>query len=381
VNQLQAGQCPDLRHVVCSGEELPASLQRKFFERLPHAQLSNLYGPTEAAVDVTYWECRADDPGERVPIGRPISNIRMYVLDRHLQPVPLGVVGEIYIGGDGVGRGYLNRPELTAERFIADPFSADRQARLYKTGDVGRWRADGAIEYLGRNDHQVKIRGFRIELGEIEAQLLRHEQVKEAVVMAREDVAGEKRLVAYVVAREQGERLGVEALRGQLKAALPEHMVPSAFVQLASMPLTPNGKLDRRALPAPELGAYVTRQYEAPQGEMEEMLAGIWQSLLRVERVGRHDNFFELGGHSLLTMQAISRVESQWSVEVPIRSMFDWPTLSESAAHIEQLRNSQLRERVAAGGEEIEDLLEKLATISESRAQELLHAGSMQAKP
>jgi amino acid adenylation domain-containing protein len=199
LDQYPAGRCPSLRHVVCSGEELPAALARKFYALLPQAQLSNLYGPTEAAIDVTAWECKPDDPQARIPIGRPIANIQMYVLDARYQPVPIGVSGEIYIGGVGVGRGYLNRPELTAERFIKDPFSRDPKARLYRTGDVGRWRADGAIEYLGRNDHQVKIRGYRIELGEIESQIIAHPQVKEAVVIAQNDTPDDKRLIAYVV--------------------------------------------------------------------------------------------------------------------------------------------------------------------------------------
>jgi acyl-coenzyme A synthetase/AMP-(fatty) acid ligase/acyl carrier protein len=327
VNQLRTSQCPSLRHVVCSGEELPASLQQKFFEVLPQVQLSNLYGPTEAAVDVTYWECRADDQSSRVPIGRPISNIQIYVLDRTLQPVPLGVAGELYIGGDGVGRGYLNRPELTAERFLRDPFSNDPSARMYKTGDLGRWRADGTIEYFGRNDHQVKIRGFRIELGEIEAQLTRHEQVQEAVVLAREDEPGEKRLVAYLIASDSADEPSVESLRVHLKASLPEYMVPSAFVVLERLPLTPNGKLDRRALPAPELDAYGSRQYEAPQGEVEQILAGIWQELLRVERVGRHDNFFELGGHSLHGMRLVVKVEELLEVRISVVAVFRFPTI------------------------------------------------------
>ena len=191
--------CVFLRHIVCSGEELPASLRRQCFKQLPYVRLSNLYGPTEAAVDVTSWECSSHDQSTRVPIGRPITNIQMYVLDQHLQPAPIGVAGELYIGGIGVGRGYLNRPELTAERFVQDPFAAVPGGRMYKTGDSGRWRDDGAIEYLGRNDYQIKIRGFRIELGEIEAALLEHPAVKQAVVLAREDQPGDKRLVAYVV--------------------------------------------------------------------------------------------------------------------------------------------------------------------------------------
>jgi amino acid adenylation domain-containing protein len=329
LDQFRLGACSSLRHVVCSGEELPSSLQKKFFELLPRVSLSNLYGPTEAAVDVTAWECNPGDHSARVPIGRPISNIQMYVLDRHMQPAPMGVSGELYIGGVGVGRGYLKRAELTAERFLKDPFSADPELRLYKTGDLGRWRTDGAIEYLGRNDYQVKIRGFRIELGEIEAQLSRHEQVKEAAVLAREDQPGEKRLVGYVVARDAANApVSAELLRAYLKGMLPEHMVPSAFVVMERFPLTPNGKLDRKALPVPEQGAYVRRQYEAPQGEVEEILAGIWQGLLPVERVGRQDNFFELGGHSLLIVQMLERLR-RVGLSVEVRAVFESPTLAD----------------------------------------------------
>jgi amino acid adenylation domain-containing protein len=338
LGQHRSGECPSVRHVVCSGEELSAALQRKCFECLPQAALSNLYGPTEAAVDVTVWECSAEDQGARVPIGRPISNIQMYLLDRHGQPVPIGVAGEIYIGGVGVARGYLNRPELTGERFVKDPFSADPQGRMYKTGDLGRWRADGTIEYLGRNDHQVKIHGFRIELGEIEAQLARHALVKEAVVLAREDAPGERRLVAYVIAADAETPPSVESLRTHLKTVLPEHMVPSAFVMLEHLPLTSNGKLDRRALPTPELGAYVSRQYEAPQGEVEEILVGIWQSLLGIERVGRHDNFFELGGHSLSAIRLVTRIAERFSVRLSVAAVFNQPTIRQMAVVVQSLQ-------------------------------------------
>jgi acyl carrier protein len=283
----------------------------------------------------------------------------MYLLDDHGQPVPIGVPGEIYIAGVGVGRGYLNRPKLTAERFLPDPFSADPQARMYKTGDLGRWRADGAIEYLGRNDYQVKIRGSRIELGEIESQLVRHAQVKEAVVLAREDVPGEKRLVGYVIpdpltAAENSP--SVEALRTHLKAVLPEYMVPSAFVMLQSMPLTPNGKLDRRALPAPEMGAYVSRQYEAPQGEVEEILAGIWQGLLRLQRVDRHDNFFDVGGHSLLATRVISRIRELLQVTLPLRTLFDAPTVEQLAVHVKAEREGQAAQEALRMGNLAEDI-------------------------
>jgi len=332
--QHRKGNCPSLRHIVCSGEELSAALQRKCFECLPQVRLSNLYGPTEAAVDVTAWECRRDDQGDRVPIGRPIANARMYVLNGHGQPAPIGVTGDLYIGGICVGRGYLNQPKLTDERFIKDPFSEDSFGRMYKTGDLARWRPDGNLEYLGRSDYQVKIRGFRIELGEVEARLAQCEGVKEAAVIAREDSPGDKRLVAYVVGTESvavDATSNVEQLRAHLKALLPDYMVPSAFVALQSFPLSPNGKLDRRALPAPELGAYVSRGYEAPQGEIEESLVGIWQFLLRVERVGRRDNFFELGGNSLLIVQMMEKLR-RLGLSAEVRRVFESNSLAELAS-------------------------------------------------
>ncbi|MGY2420994.1 non-ribosomal peptide synthetase, partial [Pseudomonas tolaasii] len=286
-------QAAGLVRVMCSGEALPGSVVRRFKEQLPGSQLFNLYGPTEAAVDVTAWDCSGTSTPDNTPIGKAIANTRMYVLDAHLQPVPLGVSGELYIGGVQVARGYLNRPDLTAERFLNDPFS---EGRLYRTGDVGRFLPDGNIEYLGRNDDQVKIRGLRIELGEIQARLGEFPQILEATVLAREDVPGDKRLVAYYT----GEPAASEALRTHLLEQLPEFMVPQVFVHLDAFPLSPNGKLDRKALPAPDMAALRTREYEAPQGDTEIALAQLWAELLNVERVGRHDNFFELGGHSLL---------------------------------------------------------------------------------
>jgi amino acid adenylation domain-containing protein len=333
--RLQSAKLPcTVDAFVIGGEALPPSTVQLWRSIWPQVRLINEYGPTETVVGCCVYDIPPEWVAESsVPIGCPIANTQIYMLDPHRQPVPIGVVGEIYIGGAGVARGYLNRPELTAERFLSDPFSADRQARMYKTGDLGRWRPDGTIEYLGRNDHQVKIRGFRIELGEIEAQLVRHAQVKEAVVLAREDVPGEKRLVAYVIPQDPSDvekTPSVEALREYLKSVLPEHMVPSAFVMLEQLPLTSNGKLDRRALPAPELGAYVSRQYEAPQGEVEEILAGIWQGLLRVERVGRQDNFFELGGHSLLIVQVMEQLR-RVGLSAEIRHVFESPSLAELA--------------------------------------------------
>ncbi len=327
-------RCQSLRHVICSGEALPYDLQEQFF-RLSPSQLHNLYGPTEAAVDVTHWTCRRDDERKIVPIGRPVANTQVYILDRHLQPVPIGVPGELHIGGVQVGRGYHKRPELTAEKFIPDPFSGDPQARLYKTGDLCRWLPDGAVEYLGRMDFQVKIRGLRVELGEIEDALRQHPAVHEAVVTAREDTPGDKRLVAYYTGVDTGEQggaaVGAEELRRHLARSLPEYMLPAAYVKLEALPLTPNGKLDRKALPAPEGDGHAVRKYEAPQGEVETTLAGIWADVLKVERVGRHDQFFELGGHSLLAVTLIERMR-QKGLHADVRALFSAPTLAEVAA-------------------------------------------------
>jgi acyl carrier protein len=251
--------------------------------------------------------------------------------------VPVGVAGEIRIGGLGVARGYLGRAGLTAERFVPDPFSADAGGRLYRTGDLGRWLADGTIEFLGRTDFQVKIRGFRIEPGEIEARLLEHPGVRDAVVLVREDASGDRRLVAYHV----GEALDAQTLRAHLSQRLPEYMVPAAYVHLEMLPLTPNGKVDRKALPAPEGDAYATREYEAPAGKVEQALAGIWAELLGVERVGRGDGFFALGGHSLLAVQMISRVRQEIGVELALDAVFENPVLSALADRIVELRLAQ----------------------------------------
>ncbi|CRM28925.1 Gramicidin S synthase II [Pseudomonas sp. 31 R 17] len=318
------GQAAGLVRVMCSGEALPGSLVRRFKQQLPGIGLYNLYGPTEAAVDVTAWNCASSDVPDNTPIGKPIANTRMYVLDEQLQPVPLGVVGELFIGGVQVARGYLNRAQLTAERFLKDPFS---EGRMYRTGDLGRYLPDGNLEYLGRNDDQVKIRGLRIELGEIQARLLEHPAVKDAVVVARED-----RLVAYYT----GAATAIEALRSQLLQHLPDFMVPALFVHLEAMPLSPNGKLDRKALPAPGMAALSVREYEAPEGDCEILLARLWAELLKVERVGRHDNFFELGGHSLLAVSLIGRLRQE-GMEADVRGLFEQPTLAGYAAMTERM--------------------------------------------
>ncbi|MDC8016186.1 non-ribosomal peptide synthetase [Tahibacter soli] len=298
LDQAPADLCGSLRSVLCSGEALPYGLQEKFHRTLPRAGLHNLYGPTEAAIDVTYWRCDGRLHAGKVPIGRPIANTQMYLLDARRRPVPLGAVGELYIGGAGVARGYLNRPELTAERFVADPFRAHDGARLYKTGDLGRWLPDGAIEYLGRNDFQVKIRGFRIELGEIEAKLAACADVREAVVVAADDGAGDKRLVAYLVARANRE-ISVAAVRAELASGLPEYMVPAAFVVLDAFPLSANGKLDRAALPRWDASANASADFVAPRTDAEAALAQLWKEILNLDTVGVRDSFFDLGGHSL----------------------------------------------------------------------------------
>ncbi|MGA2351075.1 MAG: amino acid adenylation domain-containing protein [Terracidiphilus sp.] len=324
---------PSLVRVVCSGEALPATLLWRFQQQLPHAELHNLYGPTEASVDVTAWSCRSGIHPSVVPIGKPIANTQMYVLDSHSQPVPIGVTGEIYIGGVQVARGYLNRPELTVERFLENPFSDEPGARMYRTGDLGRWLPDGNIEYLGRNDFQVKLRGFRIELGEIEARLAEHEAVREAVVIAREDTQGDKRLVAYYTGIGEPDAVNAEQLRSHLVTSLPEYMIPAAYVRLESFPLTTNGKLDRKALPAPDMSAYTAPSYEQPQGEIETKLARIWAEVLHVDQVGRNDNFFALGGHSLLAVTLIERVRRS-GFAVDVRDLFATPTLAELAATV-----------------------------------------------
>ncbi len=266
-------------------------------------------------------------------IGKPVGNTQFYLLDEQQQPVPLGVPGEIYIGGAGVARGYLNRDDLTAERFLQDPFATAPNARMYRTGDLGRYLPDGNIEYLGRNDDQVKIRGFRIELGEIDARLAKHPAVHEAVVTAREDIPGDKRLVAYYTLADGHTSVEIDSLRRHLQEKLPEYMVPAIYVALDKLPLTPNGKLDRKALPAPDSDALVRRGYEAPQGETEIALAQIWADLLKVEQVGRHDHFFELGGHSLLAVSLIGRMR-QAGLSADVQVLFGQPTLAALAAAV-----------------------------------------------
>ncbi|RON67089.1 non-ribosomal peptide synthetase [Pseudomonas fluorescens] len=314
---------PTLRTLLIGGDRL------RQFNRNQHFDVINNYGPTEATVVATSGLVQS---GDALHIGKPVSNATVYLLDEQQRPVPIGVAGELYVGGAGVARGYLNRPQMTAERFLRDPFSSASNARMYRTGDLARWREDGTIEYLGRNDDQVKIRGVRIELGEIETCLNQLPGIQEAVLLAREDQPGQPRLVAYFTEQAQVEALPVGELRAQLLSRLPEYMVPTAFVRLGALPLTANGKVDRKALPAPELTALFTREYVAPEGEVETALAHIWVDVLQVERVGRQDHFFELGGHSLLAMRMVAQVRQRLGVELALSDLFANAELAAVAA-------------------------------------------------
>jgi surfactin family lipopeptide synthetase A len=365
--------------ILCGGEALSPELAVELVKR--SGSVWNMYGPTET----TIWSSLRRVTGQEengIPIGRPIANTQIYILDSHLNPVPANIVGEIYIGGDGVARGYLNRAELTAERFVANPLTPSPSARLYKTGDLGRFRSDGNIEYLGRVDDQVKIRGVRIELGEIEAALVGHSGVREAVVAALEDVTGEKRLVAYYTASDpNGPTIEARELRAHLSSQLPDYMVPAAYVRMYRMPLTANGKLDSKALPMPEGDAHAVRGYEAPKGEIEQRLVEIWADVLKVERVGREDNFFELGGHSLLAMRVMARVRHTFDLELPVRCLFDEPTIAALADEVQRaqalgLKGRSLIARRRAGSvlpaSSREALLSQLDKLSPDEAQTLL---------
>ncbi|CAO3567132.1 unnamed protein product [Mortierella alpina] len=336
-----------LKTLVVMGEAMPPSLTGWLRLVAPNCTVINEYGPTECSVATTVWRCPDSFSSDQVPIGRPISNTTVYLLDMHGNPVPLGAVGELYIGGAGVARGYLHQPDLTAERFIPDPFAAEAGARMYKTGDLARYLPDGNLVHMGRNDHQVKLRGFRIELGEIETRLSEHPAVSKAVVVAVGE-GSSKRLVAYVVAHYEkllkpspnvAEVSSITQLalilRDHLATRLPEYMIPAAFVRMDAFPLTPSGKLNRHALPDPAEEDFARQEYEAPQGEFECTLADIWAELLRIERVGRHDSFFALGGHSLLVVQVISRLHRQ-GYSVSVRTLFESPTLSVLAQAIGQ---------------------------------------------
>ncbi len=317
-----------LRDVMCSGEALPFDLQERFFAQLPETRLHNLYGPTEAAVDVTYWQCRRNDPRGVVPIGRPVANTRMYVLDPARRPVPIGVPGELYIGGTQVGAGYHRRPELTAERFLTDPFANAPNARVYRTGDRARWLADGTLEYLGRLDFQVKLRGFRIEIGEIEAALAGVAGVRHAAVVLRSDPGTEPRLVAYSV--PVAAEIPAQVLREALGATLPSYMVPPVFVALATLPLSPSGKLDRKALPAPERDRSQPAA-TAPRDSVEARLLRIWQDVLGTKGIGVTDHFNDVGGNSLAAVRVFTRVAKEFGNQLQLAAMLSHDTIEQLA--------------------------------------------------
>jgi acyl-coenzyme A synthetase/AMP-(fatty) acid ligase len=332
---LRTGGIPrSVRAFTLAGEPLPADLARGLYARGHVDTVRNLYGPTEDTVYST-WTV-VERGAERVPIGRAVGDSRAYVLDAELRPVPVGAAGELYLAGAGVARGYHARPELTAERFLPDPFSPAPGGRMYRTLDRARWSPAGELEYLGRADTQVKLRGFRVELGEVEAVLRGHPAVADAAAVIRADGAGERRMVAYVVPAEGGDAPGAAELRGWLRERLPEHMVPSALVELERLPRTPSGKTDRRALPAPPLGADQDT-YVAPRTPTEERLAAVWADVLRVPRVGVADTFLALGGHSLLATQVVSRVREAFRVELLVADLFDDPTVEALARRVDGL--------------------------------------------
>ncbi|GAB4380654.1 MAG: amino acid adenylation domain-containing protein [Elainellaceae cyanobacterium] len=359
LEEKELDQCHCLRHVFCGGEALPGELQEQFYTRFQsHAVLHNVYGPTEASIDATFWTCKPGTNHRIAPIGKPIANAQIYILDSNLQPVPVGEPGELYIGGDGLARGYLHRPELTAERFIPHPFKeqnstgqeveitnltpTSQSPRLYKTGDLARYLPDGDIEFLGRVDYQVKIRGFRIELGEIEAVLNQDSSIQQSVVVAREDRPGDKRLIAYLVPA-QGQTLVIRDVRSSLKEKLPDYMVPSAFVVLERLPLNSNGKVDRHALPAPELTRPAWAQpFVAPQTLVEVELCNLWAEVLGIESIGIADNFFDLGGNSLLAARLLTQIEAVFHKQLSLNTFLQAPTVQQQAHAVseEQAVNS-----------------------------------------
>jgi amino acid adenylation domain-containing protein len=353
------------RHLILGGEALSLHLAERISNLGGDCKLINHYGPTETTVgSLTFSLGENDDSScgnSTIPIGRPIANTEVYILDQNLEPSPVGVPGELYIGGAGLARGYLNRPEMTAEKFVPDPFSNRSGSRLYKTGDQARYLPDGNVEFIGRNDHQVKIRGFRVELGEIEAALAHHPAVRQSVVVAREDVPGDVRLIAYIAASLEAMPT-VEGVRGFLREELPDYMVPALFVMMKSLPLTANGKVDRRALPSPEqAGSEKEKVFVGPRTSVEEAIEKIWAEVLRLSKVSIHDNFFELGGHSLLVTQVISRLRKVFRVELPLRSLFESPTIAQLAERIE-----------AAEREEADRTLAELENLSDEEAERLL---------
>lgn len=342
-------ECSSLKRVICSGEALSYKLQEQFQEKLK-CELHNLYGPTEAAIDVTFWDCGTNKYPGIVPIGRPIANTKLYILDKNNRPVPIGVPGELHIGGAGLARGYLNRPELTAEKFIPNPF--DNNSKLYKTGDLTCYLPNGDIKYIGRVDHQVKIRGYRIETGEIEAIVSQYPDVKENLVIAQSDPTGGKRLVVYMVPKQEStqDTSLIPQVRQFLKQKLPEYMIPAAFVLLETFPLTPNGKINRRALPVPnDVSSGLSTAYVMPQTETQRQIENIWREVLKVEKVGIYDNFFELGGHSLLLIQVHTKLQEIYGEKISIVTLFQYPNISDFSQYLIDLEREQVTNFLTTG--------------------------------
>ncbi|HEY6333991.1 MAG TPA: amino acid adenylation domain-containing protein, partial [Blastocatellia bacterium] len=360
-------RCSSLRQVVSSGEALPVDLQERFRSASP-SHLYNLYGPTEAAIDVTSWLCQ-DRFDNKVPIGRPIDNTAMGVLDGYGQTPPIGIQGELYIAGSGLARCYASRPDLTAERFLPSGFTSRPGNRMYRTGDLGRYLPDGNIEYLGRMDYQVKIRGFRVELSEIEARLRTHSAVKEACAVVLPDKAGGRRIVGYVVLAAYP-KTTIRDLREFMLAEVPEYMVPSVFVIVESMPLGSTGKLDRRALPLPDGARPEFGRTFAPACTPTEVaLTAIWEELLKIDCIGIHDDFFELGGHSLLMTQVLSRLRDRLELEVPIQTFFRKPTIADLANEVTKVRAAASRD------DEVKELLDRIDQLTDAEIEMMLAQG------
>ena len=361
-------QCHSLRHLFSGGEVLSSSLQQRCHQTLS-ASLHNLYGPTETTIDITSWTCPPTIPSSYVPIGRPIANTQIYLVDKFHQLVPIGVVGGILVGGAPLSRGYWNQPLLTAEQFQPNPFSHTPGERLFRTGDLARHHHDGSLEYLGRIDHQVKVRGVRIELGEIETWLRTHPAIQDGAVVCREDSPGKKQLVAYMVSVPET-TLEPESLRAYLKTTLPDYMLPTAFVQLDTLPLTANGKVDRRALPPPDTtNRHFMPAATPPRTPQENILVEIWQDLLKVDQIGVHDNFFALGGHSLLATQVRARIKTRLQVDLPLRTFFEQATVASLAKAVEQ---AQQPLETGTAEEDLAALLNNIDVLSDEEAQALL---------
>ncbi|MFM0639044.1 amino acid adenylation domain-containing protein [Paraburkholderia metrosideri] len=376
--QLVTAQCEisldhSLRQIIFAGEALDLHTIERWFVRNDPTKTTivNMYGATESTVHATYYAVPADSnvTALRGICGRPIAGYRIYVLNEERRPVPIGTTGDIYIGGRCVARGYMNRPDLAEERFPRDPFCDEANLRLYKTGDLGRFTADGMLEFLGRNDFQVKIRGFRIELGEIESNLAGHPDVEDVAVIAREDVSGAKQLVAYVTTKHHA-ALSLQRIREHLLKGLPDYMVPNAFVTMPALPLTRNGKLDRAALPPPDANAMTDREYAVPEGAVESELAALWTELLRVDRVGRYDDFFELGGHSLLAVQLAARIRDQFKIDIPLRELFDHTSLIALADLIVSLQLTRYSEQ------DISMIEDELRALSEVDLRTIVQEGT-----